>query len=130
MWSFHLISEHRVFHTTQVCKAGLKVTVLCGALIEGFITFVSRLMSLQSRKWDVRTAGVANSITTAVLSLGALSTTGGFFNPILASALTLGCHGNTFMEHIVVYWIGAFLGGLVARLLHQTLEEVTKQEET
>ncbi|XP_022256035.1 aquaporin-11-like [Limulus polyphemus] len=130
VWSFHLISEHRVLHTTQLCKAVLKITVLRGVLIEAFITFVSRLVALQSRKWDVKTAGVINSITITVLSLGALGTTGGFFNPILASVLTLGCHGNTLTEHVAVYWIGAFLGGLVARLLHQTLEEVTKRKES
>ncbi|XP_013788340.1 aquaporin-11-like [Limulus polyphemus] len=128
IWSFHLVTEHRALHTAQQCEAGLQVTILWGALIEGFITFISRLVALQSGKWDARTAAIANSITTVVLVLAALNTTGGFFNPILASALTLGCHGNTIIEHFIVYWIGALIGGLIARVLHQALEGTTKEK--
>lgn len=36
----------------------------------------------------------------------------------MASALTLGCEGNTLIEHLLVYWIGSIVGGLAARALH------------
>lgn len=47
-----------------------------------------------------------------------MNTTGGFFNPILASALMIGCQGHTYLEHFQVYWIGALTGGLLARWMH------------
>lgn len=49
----------------------------------------------------------------------ALNTTGGYFNPIMASALAMGCEGNTLLEHLSVYWIGSLGGGIVARWCHQ-----------
>lgn len=47
-----------------------------------------------------------------------MNTTGGFFNPIMASALTFGCEGHTMIEHFSVYWGGALIGGLAARWCH------------
>src|SRR6266487_3493099 len=60
--------------------------------------------------------------------LPALNTTGGYFNPILASALTLGCEGNTFIEHFFVYWFGAIIGGLGARYMHILLRGIPKEK--
>lgn len=48
----------------------------------------------------------------------AFNTTGGFFNPILASSLMIGCEGNTYWEHFQVYWIGSLLGSFLARLIY------------
>jgi len=53
--------------------------------------------------------------------LVALNTTGGYFNPIMASALTIGCEGNSFLEHLIVYWIGSLLGGIGARWCHENI---------
>ena len=44
--------------------------------------------------------------------------TGGFFQPLLAFARTFGCIGVlrdvTVVDHIVVYWVGATLGAVMA----------------
>lgn len=51
----------------------------------------------------------------------ALDSSGGFFNPILASALTLNCQGNNIIQHIFVYWLGSLAGGMIARTLYMVL---------
>ncbi|XP_015789581.1 aquaporin-11 [Tetranychus urticae] len=117
IWCFHLTPEHTELHTKR-CQAALQTTVLKGFLVEMFITFVSRIVCLESFKLNERLANYINSMVTVTLVLAALDTSGGFFNPILASALTLNCEGNDFLEHFLVYWVGALLGGLLARKLH------------
>jgi glycerol uptake facilitator-like aquaporin len=57
-----------------------------------------------------------------------LNSSGGFFNPILASALTLNCQGNNIVEHIFVYWLGSLAGSIVARTLHMVLRGETPTE--
>lgn len=44
----------------------------------------------------------------------ALYCTGGYFNPILATVLKWGCHGQTYFEHIFVYWIGECTGAVLS----------------
>lgn len=44
----------------------------------------------------------------------AFNFSGGYFNPVLATALKWGCRGHTNMEHIIVYWIGACIGALLS----------------
>lgn len=48
------------------------------------------------------------------LLFAAFNFSGGYFNPALATSLKLGCEGNTFVEHLVVYWIGATLGSIAS----------------
>ena len=44
---------------------------------------------------------------------------GGYFNPVLATSLKLGCRGNTTVEHVIVYWVGASLGAVASVYLYQ-----------
>lgn len=44
----------------------------------------------------------------------AFNYSGGYFNPVLATALKWGCSGHTNMEHIIVYWIGACAGAILS----------------
>ncbi|XP_035209554.1 aquaporin-11-like [Stegodyphus dumicola] len=119
IWSFHMIPEHEALHTAAECQAGLQVHMAYGALIEGLITLISRVVALESAFWTAELMISSNAIVTTILVLAATSTTGGFFNPVLATALTLGCKGNTLMEHIVVYWIGSLVGGFIGRYLFE-----------
>ncbi|RWS31518.1 aquaporin-12-like protein [Leptotrombidium deliense] len=116
-WCFHWTEEHETLHM-QKCEAALQVSVVYGMLIEFGISFISRFVALQSTIFSERIAAWMNAITTTILCKAALDTTGGFFNPILASALTLNCVGNNLIEHFMVYWVAALLGGLTARYLH------------
>lgn len=44
----------------------------------------------------------------------ALNYSGGYFNPVLATALKWGCSGHTNIEHIIVYWLGACTGAILS----------------
>ncbi|OQR73935.1 aquaporin-11-like [Tropilaelaps mercedesae] len=48
--------------------------------------------------------------------------TGGYFNGILASALSLGCKPHTYVQHFLVYWFGSFWGGSVGRFINHYVE--------
>jgi glycerol uptake facilitator-like aquaporin len=100
-----------------------------GALVEGMLSFVSRIVALESGHWSQRVSEWANSLTTVALCIYGLDTTGGFFNPILASALTLNCEGNNIIQHVFVYWLGALTGGIIARTAHIFLRPVPKEKE-
>ncbi|XP_054157711.1 aquaporin-11-like [Oppia nitens] len=117
IWCWHLIPEHLHLHVDH-CEASLQVTVVYGMAIEAALTFISRLVALESGNWSEQVSKYVNSFTSTALVLYALTTTGGFFNPILASALTLNCKGNTLFEHLSVYWIGSLIGSLMARSVY------------
>ncbi|XP_054721192.1 aquaporin-11-like [Uloborus diversus] len=129
IWSYHMTAEHEALHTAAECQAGLQVHMAVGALIEGIITFISRIIALQSTVWIPELQLSANAIVTTILVLAATSTTGGFFNPVLATALTLGCKGNTLVEHLVVYWIGCLVGGFMARIVYEARSQSEKYKE-
>lgn len=44
----------------------------------------------------------------------AFNFSGGYFNPALATSLKFGCEGNSFEEHMVVYWLGATAGAIAS----------------
>nr|ARX80212.1 aquaporin [Blomia tropicalis] len=116
IWCLNLAPEHMDLHT-QRCQASLQVNMALGAAIELAITFISRIVALESTILPEKLNVAINSLTTTLLCLIALDTSGGYFNPVLASALTLNCDGNTLVEHIVVYWLGAMIGALLARYM-------------
>ena len=55
-----------------------------------------------------------------------MDSSGGFFNPILASALTLNCEGHNTGEHLIVYWLGSVFGSVVARWFFQLKERAER----
>ncbi|RWS15048.1 aquaporin-12-like protein, partial [Dinothrombium tinctorium] len=126
-WCLHLTSEHIALHTLK-CEAALQVSVVQGFAIEFLISFISRIVALESFRFPDKIAMWVNAIATTILCRAALHTTGGFFNPILASALTLNCKGNNLFEHFTVYWVGALLGGLLARYIHIKLQQISRKK--
>lgn len=49
----------------------------------------------------------------------AFNYSGGYFNPILATALKWGCSGYSNIDHIIVYWIGACSGAILSVPLYK-----------
>lgn len=50
----------------------------------------------------------------------AFNYSGGYFNPVLATALKWGCSGYSNIDHIIVYWIGACVGGMASVPLYRS----------
>ena len=40
--------------------------------------------------------------------------TGMYVQPALATGYKIGCHGETVLDHLFVYWVGPFIGGYLA----------------
>lgn len=63
----------------------------------------------------------ASRSTSLVFSFvfSAFNYSGGYFNPVLATALKWGCSGYTNIDHVIVYWIGACMGALLSVPLYK-----------
>lgn len=55
------------------------------------------------------------------LIFAGINLTGMYFNPAMATGHTFGCKGTTAWEHVVVYWIGPFIGCFLAMLMDRML---------
>ena len=53
----------------------------------------------------------------------AFGVSGGFYNPMLASALFYGCSGQSFLRHVGVYWVGSTLGAVAAVKIYPPIKE-------
>ena len=49
---------------------------------------------------------------------------GGMFNPMLATVLLGGCKGNSTLEHVTIYWIGASLGAILAYFIYPIVKKM------
>lgn len=116
---------------------------MAGAVVECIATLLCRLASRALSEKDPKFATVLDSfIGTSLVVAGkeskrlvcfrlhhvawltivlilffyfeAFNYSGGYFNPVLSTSLKWGCSGNTDIEHIVVYWIGACVGALLS----------------
>lgn len=67
-------------------------------------------------------AGIFSAIITATV-IAVLDTSGGMFNPLLATVLVGGCKGHAWYEHVFVYWVGAISGAVVGMKLYPTLSK-------
>ncbi|XP_001360767.2 aquaporin-11 isoform X1 [Drosophila miranda] len=108
----------------ESCSADLQVSPYLGAVIEGVATLLCRLASKTLSDKEPKFASyidsfIGTSLVVAVYAfnyalLAAFNFSGGYFNPVLATALKWGCRGHTNFEHIIVYWIGACVGAVLS----------------
>jgi hypothetical protein len=68
IWCWHLMAQHSHLHVAR-CEAALQVPILYGMAIEGLITFISRLIALESSNWSQKVAIYTNSLTSVSLVL-------------------------------------------------------------
>lgn len=52
--------------------------------------------------------------------ISAFDYSGGYFNPALATSLKYGCLGTSFMEHVIVYWVGACAGSIASLRVYKS----------
>lgn len=112
-WWFEFSKTHegRAF---EDCSADLQVTPYLGAAIEGVATLLCRLASKTLAELEPKHSSVIDSFIGTSLVVLAFNFSGGYFNPVLATALKWGCRGHTNIEHIIVYWIGACIGAILS----------------
>ena len=98
------------------CRTTLEVSSTYGFTVEVFTTFIC---------WttDLLTPFYWKPPVRSVISLGLaqifMKTSGAWMNPVLATAHTYKCVGHgDLLEHLMVYWVGPFLGVLLARELN------------
>nr|CAD7398792.1 unnamed protein product [Timema cristinae] len=118
LWSLELVETHegRAFGE---CSTDLQIPVPFGALVEGIATCLCRVASKALSDLEPRFGTAIDSFIGTALVVAAFNYSGGYFNPVLATSLKYGCHGNTIIEHIVVYWIGACCGAIASVFVYE-----------
>ncbi|XP_059472364.1 aquaporin-11 isoform X2 [Neocloeon triangulifer] len=113
IWGLEMVENHKD-RADSKCVADLQVPVLYGALVELAATFVCRVCSRTIGELGPKHGAPLDSfIGTSLVVLG-FNYSGGYYNPLLATGLKLGCLGHTFAQFFVVYWLGATLGSVAA----------------
>ncbi|XP_017465756.1 PREDICTED: aquaporin-12 [Rhagoletis zephyria] len=112
-WWFEFAETHKG-RAFEECNADLQVHPYLGAAIEGLATLLCRLASKALSEKEPKFSNIIDSFIGTSLVVAAFNYSGGYFNPVLATALKWGCRGHTNLEHIIVYWIGACVGALLS----------------
>ena len=120
VWWLELAAGHRGRWLEQ-CTADLQVSPLHGALVEGVAVLLCRLVARALSDRQHRFAAAIDSFCGTSLVVAGFNYSGGYYNPMLASALKLGCRGHTVAEHLAVYWGAATVGALASTQLYPLL---------
>ncbi|KAG8235632.1 hypothetical protein J437_LFUL015665 [Ladona fulva] len=118
LWALEWAETHKG-RAYEECSADLQVSMMMGALIEGVAVCICRICSRALGDLEVKYSTVIDAFIGTSLVVLAFNYSGGYFNPVLATSLKFGCKGNTFVEHMVVYWIGACLGALLSVVIYR-----------
>ncbi|VEN44858.1 unnamed protein product [Callosobruchus maculatus] len=119
LWALELVETHQG-KAYEDCTADLQVDMITGAIIEAVATCLCRLVSRTLSETEARLSNVFDAFFGTTMVVLAFNFSGGYFNPALATSLKLGCEGNDFVEHMVVYWLGATLGSLASVFIFKT----------
>ncbi|KAJ8946352.1 hypothetical protein NQ314_008909 [Rhamnusium bicolor] len=109
--------------------------MILGAIIEAVATCLCRLTSRVLSESDSKFGNILDAFFGTMMVVAAFNFSGGYFNPALATALKLGCEGNTFVEHMVVYWLGATVGSVISVFIFRTktiqnyIKKIKKKQE-
>lgn len=87
-------------------------------------------MHTEDRKAICTHLSIFHVISAFVLAvvLAAFDISGGMFNPMLATALLGGCKGHSHLQHIMVYWMGGFLGTFATIMIYPTIKKIVYSE--
>ncbi|XP_046406198.1 aquaporin-11 [Ischnura elegans] len=118
LWRLELADTH-VGRAEEDCTADLQVTMFVGALIEATATCLCRVCSRALGDLQPSFSTALDAFIGTSLVVAAFNYSGGYFNPVLATSLKFGCKGNTAVEHLVVYWIGACSGALLSVMVYK-----------
>ncbi|XP_015595611.1 aquaporin-11 isoform X2 [Cephus cinctus] len=113
LWFLEIVPTHKD-RAFEDCTTDLQVPVIYGAFIECIATCMCRVASRVLGDLNPRFATAIDSFVGTSLVVAAFNYSGGYFNPALATALKYGCLGTSFMEHVIVYWVGACAGSIAS----------------
>ncbi|XP_030757663.1 aquaporin-11 [Sitophilus oryzae] len=116
LWSLELVETH-MDKAYEDCTADLQVDMISGAVIEATLTCFCRLASRILAETSWKYSHILDAVFGTLMVVAAFNFSGGYFNPALATSLKFGCTGNTFAEHVIVYWLGAFLGSAISVII-------------
>uniref|UniRef100_A0AAY5EBU6 Aquaporin n=1 Tax=Electrophorus electricus TaxID=8005 RepID=A0AAY5EBU6_ELEEL len=114
-WAMELTDMHMLKNLMAAeCSTSLRVPLIQGATAEAVSALIFHLahLSLEHRSQLLQIP----SLTLPPLSY--TNYTSAYVNPSLASALTFTCPGHTFLEYVLVYWLGPLIGMTLALLLY------------
>ncbi|XP_028300609.1 aquaporin 12 [Gouania willdenowi] len=118
-WSLELTDMHMIKNLmSRECSTSLLVSVHQGFFTETVCALVFHLiyLNLRHRSALIRVPLVAALLT--FLSNSASGYTSAYINPSLSYGLTFHCPGFSFLQYAAVYWLGPFIGMILALLLY------------
>ncbi|KYO24792.1 hypothetical protein Y1Q_0014088 [Alligator mississippiensis] len=92
------------------CSSSIQTSLSQGIYVEGGCSFFFHLVALKFQHSHVLYRVPIVALLVTVLAYTAGLSTGAFYNPALATAVTFHCSGNTLQEYIQVYWLGPLTG--------------------
>ncbi|XP_056416282.1 aquaporin-11 [Hyla sarda] len=99
------------------CRSPLNVAPWQGALVEMTCALILYLtLHFLPRVQSQYQAHVVAFAITAIVYAGA-PRTGAVFNPALAFAVVFSCQGHSFLQYVMVYWIGPTIGMVISVLI-------------
>lgn len=104
------------------CSADLQIPLLFGAIVEAGGTMLCRLTSKFLSDKEPQYAGAIDSFVATSLVVAAFNYSGGYYNPVLATGLKMGCRGHSHIEFGIVYWIGASIGAIAAMYVYPLMK--------
>lgn len=113
LWALEIVPTHKG-RAFEDCTTDLQVPVIYGAFIECIATCICRVVSRGLGEINPKFSTAIDSFIATSLVVAAFNYSGGYFNPALATSLKYGCLGTSFMEHVVVYWVGACAGSVAS----------------
>ncbi|CAD1479147.1 unnamed protein product [Heterotrigona itama] len=113
LWAIEIVSTHKN-KAFEDCTTDLQVPVIFGAFTECVATCIYRVVSRGLSEINSKISVVLDSFVGTTLVIAAFDYSGGYFNPALATSLKYGCLGTSFMEHVIVYWVGACAGSIAS----------------
>lgn len=113
LWALEIVSTHRN-RAFSDCTTDLQVPVIIGACVEGIATCIYRVISRILGDLNPRLTTAIDAFVGTSLVVAAFDYSGGYLNPALATSLKYGCLGTSFIEHVIVYWIGSCVGSIAS----------------
>jgi len=124
LWNLEYGESHLERVVQADCHSDIQTDPWKACVIEAGGVFICQLTGKTLSRLGVfteRTEIIINSAVGTTLVVLAFTTSGGYFNPALATALQFGCEGSTPFQHVLVYWIGDTLGAVGAYYLWKVI---------